>query len=187
MSGMRARVQRIARLTKAVERVKSAPAPAPEALQIDVIELVNWVYGDQRAHEVDGRGIGLHEGERAAEGLAHGIAGDGIHRLAEAKALGCRVDKVGYDRGELHTVAEAVHDLVVHNGGRMIWRYAEKKSTPPGGKIVARLGPNWKNEPRYSMQRCEDGSQRMLPLPGTFTEKIRPAPAAVVLSFGLRS
>jgi hypothetical protein len=83
--------------------------------------------------------------------------------MAETAALGCQVDKEGHDMGELHPVAEVVHDLVVHRGERLVIDFAKLRTTPRGGSIIAKLGPAWKDEPAHD--------HRGKPRPGSFAVK----------------
>lgn len=171
MTDMRARVQRI------ISRAKSKqPGPLADRM-VDVVELVNWVYAVQKAHIVDGRGVGLHENEMIAEGLLPARdAGSGSTFAAfEAiQRLGVRIERQGYNMGELHPVAEIVHDLVtgmVSEDGTLIVRYAAKAAIPRGATFDVKLGPVWKGDPRYMHQACGDcckGELRALPAPGSF-------------------
>lgn len=169
----------------ATDRRAAPPQPRPDQVNadrlVDVVDLVNWVYGDQRAHEVDGRGIGLHEGERATEiarrknvpavSVAR-IAADSSVRTAAQAELGCKVDKVGYDMGELHPVAEAVDSMVARLlAVDLIVRHAQKKEIPAGADFEIKLEPDWKDLPRYDMQACGpccNHTVRMMPRHGTF-------------------
>lgn len=146
MTGLRERLQRLARL-------QAAKLPVPRSdREVDVVDLVTWVYREQRAHIVDGRGIGLHEGERAAEGLGHTIAADSIARVVANGVLGCQVDKLGYDMGELHPVAEAVHGIVARlqtsglAAGFLVIQHAQKGEIPTGATLEPRLQPDWKSK-----------------------------------------
>lgn len=162
MTGLRAELQRLAEAARATA---SRPAPGtPHAgsfgLPVDVVELVNWVYADQRAHEVDGRGIGLHEGERVAEGLLRteeAGGGNPFIKFAEVMILGVRVDRQGYDIGDLHPVAEAVNELVMAMplpAAKLIVHFAERREVPSGARFDIKLGPSWKVEPRYDIGQC---------------------------------
>lgn len=162
MSALRERLQRLARMQAA----KLAVPDADRA--VDVLDLVTWVYREQRAHIVDGRGIGLHEGERAAAGLGHTIQGDSIARIVTNGVLGCQVDKLGYDMGELHPVAETVHGLLLrlHRGaraaGNLVVEHALRGEIPAGATLEPQLQPAWKaNGPRWqwvNVRRETDGA-----------------------------
>jgi hypothetical protein len=133
MSGMRDRLARI-------ERGLEAP-------QVDVLELVNWVYSKQRAHEVAGRG-----GVRLGYGS---VSADGIARIGELSRLGCRVDVSVGDGGELHPVAETLHYLAGQIQARhqapawLLWHYGAQNGFPPAYDLELELGPQWRGEPRY--------------------------------------
>lgn len=175
MSGLRQKLQRLAAAGK---HKPAAPGGVPQVNAdrlVDVVELVNWVYADQRAHIIDGRGIGLHEGEKEAEAALAGRRSGAVHvslhaRFQEIMLLGCRVDKIGADTGDLHPVAETVHDLARRLGAyRTIRTCAIRREPPIGGSIEARLGPVWKVEPRYERALCEGcGEVHALPKAGSF-------------------
>jgi hypothetical protein len=150
MSGMRDRLQRI-------ERGLEVP-------QVDVLELVNWVYSEQRAHQAEHRGSDL----RLL--LGSGISADGVARIAELNILGCRVDVSGSDAGELHPVAETVHFLAGQIQARhqapawLLAHYGAQKALPPGYDLDLDLGPTWKGEPRYELGRCTGcGKEHTMP------------------------
>jgi hypothetical protein len=138
MNGMRDRLARI-------ERGLEPP-------QVDVLDLVNWVYSEQRAHQATSRG---------AVRLGYGsVSADGIARIAELNRLGCRVDVSSGDTGELHPIAETLHYLASQIQARhqapawLLWHYGAQKATPPGYDLDLELGPTWKGEPRYEVGRC---------------------------------
>lgn len=176
MTGLRDRLQRLARVRRDAGR--SAPKNAGRVAVnadrlVDVVELVSWVYAEQRAHIVDGRGIGLHEGEMIAEGVLDARragGGSGYGRFHEIQLLGCKIDRVGYDMGDLHPVAEAVNAMIGKiGGGGLIVRFAAKRDIPPGASFDIRLAPRWKSEPRWQLGPCAGcGQQHQLPMQGTF-------------------
>jgi hypothetical protein len=154
MSDLRARIQRL-------QQRKQTAAQVNADRLVDVVELVNWVYAEQRAHLVDGHGIGLHEGERAAAGLRHNVrsAHAQFERILQ---LGCRIDRHGHDAGDLHPVAEAVNELVgsMLSARAMIINFASRGSIPDGFDFEMKLGPSWKVEAKYDAQGT--------PRPGSF-------------------
>jgi hypothetical protein len=161
MSGMRARLQRIAR--------------GAEDPRVDVLELVNWVYSEQRANRVSGQG--LHAAEAVVAGLRRGSVSQAstIAALIEVNRLGCRVDHVGYDAGDLHPVAEALHLMVAQiqsSGEAPAWllvRYGEHAALPDGHDLEINLGPTWKGEPRYEVRACSAcGADHAMPMAGKF-------------------
>lgn len=139
MSDMRDRLQRI-------ERGLDDP-------RVDVLELVNWVYSEQQAHHEAGRGV-----------FGPGGSVDSVVRLSSFSVLGVSVDRLGYNMGELHPVAEVVHGIVCglqrEVPTKLIQHYAASASVPPGYDLEVELGPVWKGEPKYDM--------RGLPRPGSF-------------------
>lgn len=148
MSDLRARIQRQLHIGRV-------------GLDVDVVELVNWVYAEQRAHLVDGHGVGLHDAERAVAGLRHGVrsAHGQFERILQ---LGCRIDRQGHDAGDLHPVAEAVNELVgsMLSAKALIIYFASRGAVPEGLDFEIRLGPSWKAEPRFDFQGT--------PRPGSF-------------------
>lgn len=148
MSGMRDRLQRIER--------------GIEDPRVDVLELVNWVYSEQRAHQAESRGL-----VRLGYGA---VSADGIARIAELNALGCRVDVSTPDSGELHPVAETIHHLVVQeiksiqSPAWLIPHYGAHAAVPPGYDFDAMLEPVWKNGPRWQVV---DGD-KTVPMAGAF-------------------
>jgi hypothetical protein len=167
MTGLRQRLQQLA----AKRQQASQFHVGRIGLDVDVVELVNWVYADQRAHILDGRGIGLHEGERiAARVMPADRAGSGSSQ-AQFEAimqLGVRVDKTGYDVGDLHPVAEVINSLVTAMpGGRLIIEFGRRRAIPEGGSFEVALGPSWKVEPRYDMVTC-GATLLSLPRQGAF-------------------
>ena len=151
MTGLRQRLQQLA----AKRQQASQFHVGRIGLDVDVVELVNWVYADQRAHILDGRGVGLHEGEKIAAHVMHAARAGSGSSQAQFEAimqLGVRVDKSGYDVGDLHPVAEVVNSLVnAMPGGRLIIEFARHRAIPEGGSFETELGPSWKVEPRYDM------------------------------------
>jgi hypothetical protein len=161
MSGMRARLQRIAR--------------GAEDPRVDVLDLVNWVYSEQRANQVSGQG--LYAAEAVVAGLRRGSASQAstIAALIEVNRLGCRVDRVGYGSGDLHPVAEALHLKVAQiqsSGEAPAWllvRYGEHAALPDGHDLEINLGPTWKGEPRYEVRACSAcGADHAMPMAGKF-------------------
>jgi hypothetical protein len=122
MSKMRERVQAIARFAK-----ENAQASQCE---VDVIELVNWVYAVQRVHHVHGQGVGLGPTELIAgcllelEQAGGGWLWGGFETLMR---LGVFVDGAG-DRNGRAAPGRA-------RGERMGIRYAAGCAVPPGADI----------------------------------------------------
>lgn len=172
MSALRERLQRLARLDAA-----KLPIGRDER-EVDVLDLVHWVYRDQKAHIVDGRGIGLHEGEKvAARVISAAQAGGGsvLRGVAEIGNLGCVVQRQGYDMGELHPVAETVHGIVAwlqrtgRAAGRLVVEHAQKGEIPSGATLEPKLQPSWKSSgPRWhwvKVRRETDGAEVALRWP----------------------
>lgn len=80
---------------------------------IDIENMLIWVYQKQKADIIAGRAVGLLDIEASAAGIRRmKISGDGCAAVARSEALGVRVDSFGRDRGDLHVDAEHVHDLL---------------------------------------------------------------------------
>lgn len=97
--------------------------------------LLEWTYREQKARLYAGRGIGLYEGERAAQGVEwYGHSADGAFEIERRAEIGGRIDVSGGDMGWLDDDAAAVHDIV--------------DSAPFGGLVMrqAEIGgrPDWR-------------------------------------------
>jgi hypothetical protein len=125
---------------------------------MDVVDVMVWVFRDQEAHVVDGRGIGLFEGERAMGGKA--IAGRSMTAVVgEIATVGCMIDRDGYDLGQLHPMAEAVFEIVdeMPNPYRgLLVKFGKLGALPDGYDADWRLGPKWKYDPDHPTRARHD-------------------------------
>ena len=81
---------------------------------IDVERLLWWVYRDQKADIVIGRGDGMMATEAAVDGVViRGVSGDGVAAVISQAQLGCRVDGGGASADHLHRDAETAHRAVM--------------------------------------------------------------------------
>ena len=122
---------------------------------IDVEALVSWTYQVQCADVVIGSGVGLYQGEAWVDGVGGhgghvGYGFDSCANVRRAAILGCKVDGGGFNAGDLHPDAEAVHDAVMA-------LIADDRNP---GLLVLQLGiagcrPDWREgaEPRW--EPCE--------------------------------
>lgn len=139
------------------ETVRLLKAPG-KARCMDVVDLLVWVYRDQKADRVDGRGIGLFEGERVADAADRGrVALPGAGRtmtavVGEIATVGCRIDRIGYDTGQLHPIAERVNELVERIGAPasgLLVHYGRRAEYPPAYDLRVELTPAWRGRPKY--------------------------------------
>ncbi|MBN9525440.1 MAG: hypothetical protein J0H82_04495 [Alphaproteobacteria bacterium] len=106
--------------------------------------LLEWTYRQQRAQHYAGRGIGLYEGERAAQGVEwFGHSADGVFEIERRAQIGGRIDVSGGDMGWLDDDAATVHDVVEGApDGILVIRQAEIGGRPSwGADAQPRLRP----------------------------------------------
>ncbi len=119
---------------------------------IDVEELVRWTYQVQRADMIVGAGVELYESEALVDGVGgvFGGGGDSCTRIRSAGILGCKVDGGGFNRGDLHPDAEAVHDAVMEmvlnarSAGLLVLQFG-----------VAGLHPDWREGAHPRWEPCQ--------------------------------
>jgi len=134
---------------------------------IDVEYLLEWTYRRQKADVIVERGVGLNRIEAAASGLVrHGSSGDwaAIDRYGR---LGCFIDQIGFDSGQLAPDAETVHQTVDGFGEpvRGLLIQHGRRGTRPECSLRAdvRYEPVWKGAPRYDFDGLPArGSYRMV-------------------------
>jgi hypothetical protein len=125
---------------------------------IEVTGLVVWTISRQRA---DRAWVGLHEGERAAEGLpSFGSSADGVAAVAGNIGIGGRIQVIGYDTGSLHPDAEEVmtylHRLE-RDQRRAVIAYGRSCQLPLAAYLPdPRLGPVWRKGPRFDAEGRPD-------------------------------
>jgi hypothetical protein len=77
---------------------------------IDIINLLRWVYQQQKAHVIVDSGAGLYGIEAEWAGLeVRGVSGDGVCRVLNNCMLGTSIDGSGKASGALHPDAMTVH------------------------------------------------------------------------------
>lgn len=136
-----------------------------KARTIDVVDLLVWVYRDQKAHLVDGRGIGLYAGERAAD---HGVVSETTMTavVGEVGRIGCMIDRIGRDPGHLHPAAEVVNEIVAGLGKpvtALLVTYGRRAEYPPAFDLTVELRPAWKRRPEFDQYGMpKKGSVRMI-------------------------
>lgn len=109
---------------------------------VAAVDLLEWVYRDQKAHVVyDQAG-----GDRWVYGARSSACGClAVERLALA---GCRIDGGGYAAGVLHADAEAVHEFVLGLWGPVrnaILVNAKGGTLPEWEADPVRVEPSWKH------------------------------------------
>lgn len=135
------------------------------AAAIAVEDLLIWTYQRQRAHVVDGAGIGLHELERRAAGIAvYRRSADGCAAIAEGAALGARIDGGAPDAGALHPDAEAVHQAVSRLAARAVLiQFGLTGAAPDAMRgVVPRVEPVWRNAERRKPAMIHDANRHGL-------------------------
>lgn len=112
---------------------------------VTVEALLIWVYRDQKADIVIGRGDGLHDIELAADAghPRYGSSPDGVAAMLKIGALGCRIagSAAASCKGDLHPVAELAHETLEDMGidGHLLRQYAKAGGAPWVTKRRARL------------------------------------------------
>ncbi len=138
---------------------------------VTIEHLLEWTYRQQKAQVYAGRGIGLYEGERAAQGVEwFGHSSDGVAAIERIAETGGRIDVSGSDMGWLDDDAAAVHEvasgvvdgmLVIRQaeiGGRPDWRPISRPRVTP---IIDHRG---KPEVRYWQEIGERDYGRYCPV-----------------------
>src|SRR5260370_10057602 len=96
--------------------------------EIDIEPFLVWVFRDQKAHVIEGRGVGLFAAEADAGGIPRqGISADGCASVERLALLGCAIDGGGMANGlDLHPDAEPAYAAVnrLSDYGPWILRYA---------------------------------------------------------------
>lgn len=83
-------------------------------IDIPVEKLVLWTYQTQSALEIIGRGVGMFNAEKDADGIFYkGISGDGCYIVKRNAELGTEIDCSGYAAAHIHPDAELVHDTIM--------------------------------------------------------------------------
>jgi hypothetical protein len=135
---------------------------------IEIQDLVVWVIRDQKAHRIDGAGIGLFEGELAAEGRrVYRRSADGVAATMDNIGIGGRIQRIGHDSGELHPDAELVWGLIAKlpDPCRLPVIEAGRTGEPPQGAWLPEPGlvPVWRKGPRFDREgRPAEGSFKMI-------------------------
>lgn len=123
--------------------------------------LVWWTYQRQRADVVIDRGVGLYEGEMAADGIvANRSSPDGVYLLS---TTGGRVDGGGKSSGDLHPDAELVHRTVLaldREAQAVVKAYVRTGAPPdPMLSVVPVLRPKLDRRGRVTYQRDRRGKR----------------------------
>lgn len=134
-------------LRSPVSPMRSAPRRVPTAL----VPLLVWVYRDQKADVMTGRGLWAPEAELDAGAGVQVVrrwSGCGCAQIEAIGVLGSRIEATGWQqRAVLHADAEAVHDALVAMsredwmGALLLRRYAAAGSQPDWGDGEQELGP----------------------------------------------
>src|SRR5260221_12579907 len=96
--------------------------------EIDIEAFLVWVFRDQKAHVIEGRGVGLFAAEAAAGGIRRqATSADGCANVERLALLGCSIDGGGMSNGlDLHPDAERAYAVVnrLSDYGHLLVRYA---------------------------------------------------------------
>lgn len=135
--------------------------------KIDVENLLEWAYRRQKVDIVIDRGIGLSHAEAKAAGITRYQTSADWAAIDRYAALGCFVDQIGYDTGQVHPDAEALHEVVRRMGDPvrlLLIRHAKGGTRPEWGEGAdIRYEPVWKGQPRYDIRgRPAKGSYRLI-------------------------
>ncbi|HVI52926.1 MAG TPA: hypothetical protein VM661_17085 [Candidatus Sulfotelmatobacter sp.] len=132
-----------------------SPVPSsrthPHRVSIGLAPLLVWVYRDQKADKMSGRGLWAPEAEAdAAPGVqvVRRWSGCGCAQLEAIALLGSRIDATGWQqRPVLHPDAEVLHDRLVEMsredwmGALLLRRYGGDGGMPDWGDGDQELGP----------------------------------------------
>lgn len=123
--------------------------------------LLWWTYQRQRADVVIDRGVGLYDGEMAADGIvARKSSPDGVYLLS---TTGGRVDGGGKSSGDLHPDAELVHRTVLsmdREAQAVVMAYVRTGAPPdPMLGTVPVLRPKLDRRGRVTYQRDRRGKR----------------------------
>lgn len=106
--------------------------------QINITDLLAWVYGKQLAHRVSVNAAGMHKLERIADGqIVINVSADGIMAVQRNGLLGTQIDGGGMSAMSLHPDAEYVHEVVQRLGrlkAGLLIGYAIKETRPDWGQ-----------------------------------------------------
>ena len=134
---------------------------------IDVEYLLEWTYRRQKADVIVDRGTGLNKVEAAAAGIErHAVSGDWAS-IDKYGHLGCFIDQLGFDSGQLAPDAETVHQVVMGFGDpvRGLLIQHGRSGTRPECMLHpdVRYEPVWKGSPRYDYDGLPaKGSYKMI-------------------------
>lgn len=99
---------------KTVLRPSCRPKQKSFREDISIERFLMWAYQNQCAAQIVGRGVGLFDAEKDADGIQYkNIAGDGTHSIHRDGTLGARIDNSRFSGGDIHPDAELVHDLIM--------------------------------------------------------------------------
>jgi hypothetical protein len=124
-------------------------------MPIDIEQFLVWVFRDQCAHVIEGRGVGLFAAEAAAGGIRRqATSADGCANVERLALLGCSIDGGGMANGlDLHPDAERAYAVVnrLSEYGHLLVRYARIAERPEwGDTLPPKCEPAWKEVgPRY--------------------------------------
>ncbi|MHA1570341.1 MAG: hypothetical protein ACTSWM_00870 [Alphaproteobacteria bacterium] len=134
---------------------------------IDVEFLLEWTYRRQKADVIIGRGVGLNKIEAAASGVERHYSSGDWAAIDKYGHLGCFIDQLGFNSGQLATDAETVHETVSRFGDpvRGLLIQHGRAGTRPECALHAdvRYEPVWKRSPRYDYKGLPArGSYKMI-------------------------
>lgn len=146
------------------------PAPLPRIRPhrepVGLARLLVWVYRDQKADKMSGRGLWAPEAEAdAAPGVqvVRRWSGCGCAQLEAIALLGSRIETTGWQqRPVLHPDAEAIHDVMVAMsrddwmGALLLRRYGADGGMPDWGDGDQELGPVFDRRDKIVQDRYDE-------------------------------
>lgn len=152
-----------------MSRLHSSVSPSrakPHRVPTGLAQLLVWVYRDQKADVMTGRGLWAPEAEFDAlpdVQVVRRWSGCGCAQVEAIGRLGVRVESTGWQqRAVLHPDAEAVHDALVAMsredwmGALLLRRYGADGSTPEWGDGDQELGPVFDSRDKIVQDRCDE-------------------------------
>lgn len=168
-----------------MSHLRSPASPSrsrPQLVPTGLAQLLIWVYRDQKAEVMSGRGLWAPEAEADAPPNALVVrrwSGCGCAQIEAIGILGSRIDATGWQqRPVLHPDAETVHDQMVAMskddwiGALLLRRYAADGSAPDWGDGEQELGPVFDARDKIIQDRYDEvvevvdaiGRQLLVPL-----------------------
>lgn len=149
-----------------LSRLITSPHKRPRREATGLAQLLVWVYRDQRADVMTGRGLWAPEAEADAPANIQVVrrwSGCGCAQVEAIGILGASIRSTGWEqRPVLHPDAEAVHDALVAMsrddwmGALLLRRYGADGSVPEWGDGDQELGPLFDDRDKIVQDRYDE-------------------------------